>query len=145
MEKVEFKVDINASKEKVWSVLWNDATYRKWTSVFSPTSHAVTDWMEGSKILFIDDSGAGMVSKVRVNDPYRYMSIEHLGEVKNNVEDTESDKVKAWAGSQENYTLVDNGNSIELIVELNVTAEFKEYLSKLFPQALEKVKQLSEE
>ena len=42
MEKLHFSVNINASKEKVWQTLWDDTTYRKWTSAFSETSYAVS-------------------------------------------------------------------------------------------------------
>ena len=52
MEKQRFKIAISAKPEKVWDVLWNDQTYREWTSVFSDGSHAETDWKKGSKVLF---------------------------------------------------------------------------------------------
>jgi len=41
MKKIQFSTEINAPKEKVWNVLWDDATYRKWVSVFSEGSKAV--------------------------------------------------------------------------------------------------------
>ena len=50
MERKEFTIDINAPREKVWDVLWQDDSYRKWTSVFSEGSHAETDWKKGSKV-----------------------------------------------------------------------------------------------
>lgn len=96
MEKINFKTVINAAPEKIWKVLWDDATYRKWTSAFSEGSYAETDWKEGSKVLFLDGQGQGMVSRIAENRPNEYMSIEHLGEVKDGVEDTSSDRVKAW-------------------------------------------------
>jgi len=49
---LHIEIDINATKEKVWDILWNDATYTQWTSIFCEGSHAVSDWKEGSKILF---------------------------------------------------------------------------------------------
>ncbi len=61
METKEFKISINAPKEKVWDVLWNDPFYRAWTSVFAEGSHAETDWKKGSKVLFLDNKGRGMV------------------------------------------------------------------------------------
>ncbi|MDX5346119.1 MAG: SRPBCC domain-containing protein, partial [Hymenobacteraceae bacterium] len=82
MKKLQYSVDINAPKEKVWEVLWNDETYRKWTSVFSEGSSAETDWQEGSKIHFLNGEGGGMYSVVAKNQPNEYMSIKHLGEVK---------------------------------------------------------------
>jgi hypothetical protein len=144
MEKIQFSTSIKAPKEKVWEILWDDANYRKWTSVFSPTSYAETDWKEGSKVLFLDGEGSGMVSRVKVNRPYEFMSIEHLGEVKNGVEDTESDKVRGWAGAHENYTLKEVNGNTELLVELDANDDFKEYLTNTFPKALEQVKALSE-
>ena len=144
MEKINFSTSINAPKEKVWKTLWDDTTYRKWTSVFSPTSYADTDWKEGSKVLFLDGQGSGMVSKIEANRPNEFMSFKHLGEVKNGVEDTESDKVKSWAGAHENYTLKEVDGTTDLLVELDMNEEYKEMFMQMFPKALEQVKILSE-
>jgi hypothetical protein len=102
MEKINFSIDINAPKEKVWNVLWNDESYRKWTSPFAEGSYAKTDnWKEGSKVLFLGpDGGGGMVSKVASNKKNEFMSFEHLGVVKDGIEDTESDSAKGWAGAR---------------------------------------------
>jgi hypothetical protein len=144
MEKLNFSTSINAPKDKVWKTLWEDETYRKWTSVFSPTSYADTDWKEGSKVLFLDGQGSGMVSKIEANRPNEFMSFEHLGEVHNGVEDTESDKVKAWAGALENYTLKEVDGQTELLVEIDISEEHKDMFMGMFPKALEQVKVLSE-
>lgn len=48
MTTLEFKIEINAPKEKVWDILWNDATYKQWTSVFCEGNYVVSDWKEGS-------------------------------------------------------------------------------------------------
>lgn len=145
MEKLVFSISINASPEKVWNILWTDATYRKWTAAFMEGSYAVTDWKEGSKVLFLDGKGMGMVSRIAVNRPNEYMSIEHLGEVKDGVEDTTSDRVKAWAGARENYTLKRNNDQTELTIDMGITEEFKEMFEQIWPKALANVKQLSEQ
>lgn len=144
MEKQEFKVAIDAPREKVWDVLWNDSTYRLWTSAFTEGSHVVTDWKKGSKALFLDGKGHGMVSTIAENKPNEYMSIKHLGIVNDGVEDTDSEKVKEWAGALENYTLKSVGGKTELIVDMDVADEFKDYFTETFPKALDKVKQLAE-
>lgn len=144
MEKINFKTVINATPEKIWKVLWDDATYRKWTSAFSEGSYAETDWKEGSKVLFLDGQGQGMVSRIAENRPNEYMSIEHLGEVKNGVEDTSSDRVKEWAGAHENYTLKKVNGKTELSIDMDITEEFKEMFSQMWPKALDNVKKLSE-
>ena len=144
MEKINFSVSIDAPKEKVWKTLWDDTTYRKWTSVFSPSSYADTDWKEGSKVLFLDGHRSGMVSKIEANRPNEFMSFKHLGEVKDGVEDMESDKVKQWAGALENYTLKEGNGVTELLVDLDANDDFKGFFMETFPKALEQVKILSE-
>ncbi len=145
MEKINFATTINAPREKVWKVLWDEASYRDWTSVFTEGSYAKTDnWKEGSKVLFLSPDGDGMVSKVASNKPNKFMSFEHLGVVKNGVEDKESESVKGWAGAKENYTLTEENGKTKLVVDLESTDEFKDYFIKTFPVALEKVKELAE-
>lgn len=144
MEKINFNVMINATPEKVWQVLWTDDTYRKWTSAFAEGSYAKTDWKQGSKVLFLDGKGQGMVSKIAVNRPNEYMSIEHLGEVKDGIEDTSSERVKVWAGAHENYTLKKVNGKTELSIDMDINDEYKEMFSKIWPVALENVKKLSE-
>lgn len=145
MEKINFSTSINAPREKVWKVLWDDASYREWTSAFAEGSYAQTDnWKEGTKVLFLGPGGSGMVSKVASNKPFSYMSFEHLGEVTDGVEDTLSEKVKAWAGARENYTLSDDNGTTKLIVDMDITEEFKDYFLKAWPLALGKVKELAE-
>ena len=145
MEKINFSATIKAPREKVSKVLWDDASYRNWTSAFSEGSYAETDnWKEGSKVLFLDPKGSGMVSMVAKNKPNEFMSFKHLGVVKDGIEDTKSEAVQGWAGAMENYTLTDENGKTKLIVDMDSTDEFKDYFLKTWPIALEKVKELAE-
>jgi len=144
MEKLKFKITIDASREKVWDVLWNDDTYPIWTAPFSPGSKAETDWQEGSKILFLDASDRGMVSRVKENRANEYMGIEHLGYYNKGVEDFDSPEVKSWSGSTENYTLLTIDGKTELTVDSDISPDHKEMFESIWPKALEKVKELSE-
>jgi len=144
MQKLEFNTTINAPREKVWDVLWGKTSYREWTSVFSPGSDVQTNWGKGDKVLFGDGTGNGMVSEIAENIPNEFMSFRHLGEMKDGVEDTTSEKVKAWAGCMENYTLKDAGGNTELKVEIDIADEYKDMFNDMFPKALQKVKELAE-
>ena len=73
------------------------------------------------------------------NKPNEYLSIKHLGVVKQGVENYES----GWSGSMENYTLKPAGDNTELIIDMDV-AEYQDYFDKVWPQALEKVKEIAE-
>ena len=145
MEKQEFRVTINAPKEKVWQTLWDKTTYSKWTSAFAEGSTVETDnWKKGSKVLFLDGNGSGMVSRVDENIPNSYMSFKHLGEVKDGVEDTTSEKVAGWAGATENYTLKEADGKTEVIVNMDITEEFAEMFKNIWPKALKNLKELAE-
>lgn len=144
MEKKQFKVSIDAPREKVWNILWGKTSYPAWTATFAEGSHAETDWKKGSRVLFLDGKNEGMVSTIAENKPNEFMSFSHLGIVKNGVEDMESKGAKDWAGASENYTLKTVNGKTELIVDMDITDEFKDYFMKTFPKALEKVKELAE-
>ena len=148
MDKLNFSIIINASKEKVWNTMLEDKTYRQWTEAFSPGSHYVGNWNKGSKILFLgpNEKGimGGMVSRIKENKKYEYISIEHLGVVQDGKEDTTSDVVKQWAGSLENYTFKDLKGKTELLVDMDINDEYKEMFEGMWPNALQKLKELAE-
>ena len=141
---MDFTIDINAPREKVWDVLWSDDTYREWTSVFSPGSRAETDWNEGSRVLFLNGEGEGMVSRIAKKKDNEYMSFEHLGEVHKGVEDLETEKIRSWSGAHENYTLKSVDGKTELVVDMDVADEFKDFFTTTFPKALDKLKSIVE-
>jgi hypothetical protein len=144
MEKLNFSIDINATREEVWKILWTDATYRKWTSAFYEGSYAVSDWKEGSKILFLDPNGSGMSSIIDKKIPNEFMSFRHMGEIKNGQEMPADEKTKKWSGAMENYTLRQMGELTRLDVEIDVTEEHVKIFNEAFPKALQKVKEISE-
>ncbi len=145
MEKMNFSIEINATPEKVWESLWSDEGYRRWTAPFAPGSHAKSDWKEGSKVLFLSGEGSGMVSRVERNIPYEYMSFKHLGQVaEGGEEDTDSERVKEWAGAMENYRLEQVGDTTKLHVDVDVTEQDKPHMEKAFPSALSALKEMVE-
>jgi Activator of Hsp90 ATPase homolog 1-like protein len=145
MEKQEFKISIDASRNKVWDTLIGEESFRKWTSAFAEGSHAKTDWKKGSKALFLDSKNEGMVSTIAENIPNEFLSIKHLGIVKNGVEDLDSAETREWAGSLENYTLKTVNGKTELTIDMDVTEEHKDYFKNTWPKALDKLKKLAEE
>jgi len=139
-EKLNFEITIQATPAKVWQVLWNDSTYRKWASAFYEGSYAVSDWKEGSKVQFVGPNGDGMYSIITVCKPKEQMIFKHLGELKGFKEQPES----AWSGSLESYSLKEENGAVKLQVSLDSTPEFKDYFTETFPKAMNIVKELSE-
>jgi len=140
MKTLKFTETIKAPKAKVWETLWNDETYRHWTSPFMEGSYAESDWKEGSRILFLSPGGNGMYSIIEKKIPNEQMTFKHLGEVKNGVE-TPGD----WAGAKEIYHLEEKNGTTQLEVQMDSVGEFEEYFSKTFPVALNKVKEIAEQ
>ena len=141
MTPLKFSIKINASKEKVWSTLWNDTTYRQWTAAFMEGSYAESDWKEGSKIVFLSPGGNGMFGVIEKMVPNEKMIFKHQGEIKDGVEET-----KDWAGAHESYYLDENNGVTELNVEVDsVGGEFEEYMKVAFPKALNILKEISEQ
>lgn len=119
--------------------------------MFNPTSRVEnengqveTEWKEGSKVLFLDGSGSGMVSTIAKSDPPEHMSLKHIGVIKEGQEITKGEEVKKWAPAFENYTLKENGTKTQLLVEMDVAEEWKEYFMEAWPKALAKIKELVE-
>ncbi|HET7361694.1 MAG TPA: SRPBCC domain-containing protein [Salinimicrobium sp.] len=144
MKRHSFKTEIDAPREKVWEILWGVETYPKWTRVFSETSQVETDWKEGSKVLFLDGNGNGMVSILEKNNPPEFMSFKHIGIMKDGKEITEGEEVKKWAPAYENYILKSNDGKTELVVDMDVNDESKNYFMETWPKAFVKIKELSE-
>jgi uncharacterized protein YndB with AHSA1/START domain len=144
MNKLHFETKINAPKEKVWAILWNDESYRKWTNVFSEGSHAVSNWNEGDEIKFLGPTGDGMFSVIDRKIPNEFISFKHLGVIKDGKEQPADPATETWSGSKENYTLKGANGETELSVDIDVTDEFEGYFKDTFPKALDKVKELSE-
>lgn len=140
MEQLHFSANIQAPAQKVWDVLWNDATYPEWTRVFCEGSKAVSDWKEGSSIEFLSGTD-GMYSEIDRRIDNQLMSFTHIGMIKDGKRDPAE---KSWEGAKEVYRLHENGGHTQLEVELDVIGTHKDYFEKTFPQALAKVKELAE-
>jgi uncharacterized protein YndB with AHSA1/START domain len=86
----------------------------------------------------------GMVSTIAENKPHAFLSIKHLGFIKNGVEDTQSDEIKAWAPSFENYTLKEANGGTELSVDMDTTEQYHQYFEQTWPLALQRLKEIVE-
>lgn len=151
MLKLHQSIFINAPKEKVWDTMLSPDTYKLWTVVFNPGSRYEGNFeVEGSEIKFLgtDENGVdnqgGMYSKIKEIRKYEFVSIEHIGIITNGVIDTTSDEVKKWAPSFENYTFVEKDGGTEVIVDMDISEEFKNEFDGMWQKALQKLKEICE-
>jgi uncharacterized protein YndB with AHSA1/START domain len=156
MQKLRFSIVINAPKEKVWHTMLDDKTYRQWSEALAAGSHYVGSWDKGSKIVFLattENGNSGYVGRIAENRQYEFISIEYLAPAKNGKEDTTSDAM-SWSGAHENYTFVEREGATELWVELDTIAidmsELRvlpaehEIFTQVWPDALQRLKELAE-
>lgn len=139
MEKLHFNVQINAEPEKVWSVLWDDFSFRQWTSAFTEGSFYQGNLEENGVIKFLDPQNNGMFSKIVKLIPNQEIIFLHLGEIYNGVEAPQN-----WEEATERYILTEHENTTSLEVEIQTSEEFKTFFEEKFPNALSNVKHLSE-
>ena len=151
MKKLQFHININATASKVFDIMLgikNKASYEEWTALFNPTSSYEGNWSKGSKMLFVgtDEKGekGGIVSEIAEHKPNSFISIRHYGLVQANVEITEGPEVEKWANGFENYTFEENNGSTKVIVDLDTTEDFVEYMQESYPKALDKLKEMCE-
>ena len=148
-ETMHFEIIINAPVTKVWDMMLAQETYRQWTAAFEPTSYYEGSWEKGSKMKFLGAGGSGMISQIVENVPYKFISTEHLGEIKDGVEDTTSEAVKKWLPAFENYTFTDNSDSTLLQIDMEMgsseeSKQMKEMFEGMWPKALLILKEVCE-
>jgi len=139
MEKLTFTRQIDAPSEHVWKCLWEEESYKYWTSVFYPGSYAEIDWQEGGEARFLSPEGDGMWSVVKSYSPGREVVFEHQGEIKKG----NKEKTK-WAGSTEAYAIKEVEGSTELVVTMDTIEESRAYFESTFPKALDRLKEFAE-
>jgi uncharacterized protein YndB with AHSA1/START domain len=141
LNKLHYAIAIDAPRDKVWRVLWDDASFRDWSSVFAEGSYAVSDWKEGSTVQFIDPgSNSGMQAVIEKWRPGEFISFRHEAEIK----DGKVQPPAAWSGAHENYTLTNNNGRTTLKVDLDAADEHRGMFEDKFPKALQRIKTLSE-
>lgn len=147
---LNFTIDINAPKQRVWEVMLADETYREWTSAFHPGSCFKGSWDKGSKINFVseDDGGqSGMAGQIAENIPYEFISIEIIGEIVDGEVNTTSEEAKQWIGGHENYRFRETDGVTTLDIELTgseISPEMAKEFEAMWPKALEKLKEIAE-
>ena len=144
MKTIHFQKSIDAPADIIWQILWDQETYPKWTAPFSEGSYAVSDWKEGSSVAFLGPDGGGIQSIIDRMEPNHLMRFRHMGVLKNG-KPQDDEESREWTGAMEKYQLSeDNGNTM-LDVAMDTTEQMSDYFTNKFPEALEVVKQLSED
>ena len=144
MQTLCYRIDIHATQQKVWDVLWATDSYSTWMQFFSNGSTMQSDWKLGGKTYFLDAKGNGMLSTIERLDIPHAVVFKHLGFIQDGKEDLDSDEVKTWSGALEKYLLshVDGVTTVQ--VEVDIPPAYADCMDKGFEQGLQVLKQLAE-
>jgi hypothetical protein len=102
METLSFEKVIDAPKQKIWDILWNENLQRM-DEIFQSGLCMKSDWKVGGKTYFLNSEGEGMVSTIDSIEQPDQIIFKHLGMIdKEGNEDIHSKEVMEWSGVLKN-------------------------------------------
>ncbi len=142
MDKLLFDIIINATKEKVWNILWQDKSFREWAGIIDPGTYMVGDLTAGKEVQFISaENGYGVTSLVENVIPNESLVLKHKADTQESGKQERDDE---WTGGKESYSLVEKDRITTLTAEFDVPSQMIDYFNNTYPKALERVKELAE-
>jgi len=138
-QTINQKIDINASAEKVWQVLWNKDSYKKWATAFMPGSHYIGDLKPGGRIQFLDPDNNGMESDVESVTRNREIIFHHLFELEAGKEG------RSLEDMREKYLLNEQDGVTTLSVSSDMPQEYFGEMDAATTKALQIIKELAEQ
>lgn len=151
MKKMTYSVKINKDADSVYRMMLglDDVhTYNHWTAAFNPTSTFAGNWETGSRIHFVGTNAEGkqegMVTDVKANDPGKFVSLQHIGVLKDGKEVTSGPEVEGWAGSMEEYRFTEQDGVTTVSVDVDVNEKYLDYFNETYPKALERLRDMAE-
>lgn len=141
MKEIQFSIEINAAKERVWNTLWQDETFRDWAGIIDPGTYMVGDLKEGNEVQFISGNGYGVTSLVEKLVAGEFLLLRHQVDTQAS---GKQERGRQWTGGAESYALTKKGGTTTLTTAFDVPPELEEYFTINYPKALERVKVLAE-
>lgn len=142
MKEIQFSIDISTSKERVWTTLWGDVTFRDWANIIDEGTYMKGVMKEGNEIQFISSvNGYGVTSLVEKLNPNEFVLLRHSADTK---ESGQQEREKEWTGGSESYSLTERNGVTTLIIKFDVPQELEETFNITFPKVLERIKTLAE-
>jgi len=142
MKEIQFSIEINSSKEKVWATLWEDAAFRDWANIIDEGTYIKGVMKEGNDIEFISSvNGYGVTSLIDKLISNEFVLFRHRADTK---ESGQQEREKEWTGGTESYSLAEKDGVTALIVTADIPDELEEIFNDRLPRALDRIKVLAE-
>ena len=145
MKKLTFKIDIGASRKKVWDTMLNPVTFKEWANAGWPGAYFEGNWKQGEKIRFLSPGRGGTLAMLVEEKPYEFILAKHIAVIDSNgSEDRNSDEARNWIGTTEAYTFIEKNGKSRLQVEMSTAPEWEKMATDGWPKALAKLKEICE-
>ncbi len=142
MQELQFSIEIHACKERVWATLWNDETFRDWANRIDEGLYMKGVMKEGNELEFISSvNGYGVTSLIEKLNLNEFVLFRHRADT---IESGQLERENEWTGGVESYSLSEINGITTLIVKMEVPAEQEETFQIRFPEALKRLKELTE-
>ena len=141
---LQFSVDIDAPVAQVHRLMLDDQGYRYWTASFADGSYYEGSWETGGQLRFLTPPGDGMLAEVVEHRPGEFVSLRHLGHLRQGALDSDSEWARDWQPALENYRFSARGRGTRVEIEQQANAAFADYLRAAWPPALQRLKALCE-
>lgn len=138
VKTIDQTIQINATAEKVWQVLWDKEHYKKWAAAFMAGSHYTGDLQQGSRIQFLGPDNTGMESNVESITPNRKITFHHLHELEAGKEG------RSLGNMREKYSLDEQDGITTLSLESDMPEEYFTGMNAATKKALQTIKELAE-
>lgn len=139
MKNLEFNIEINASAEKVWEILFSQDSYKKWASAMNEGTYFEGNWEEGSVMKFLDPKNNGMYNLVLKNIPNQILQMKHIGWILDGELSPQN-----WEDSTVEYLLTPFENGTVLTGKVNSLDEFVDFFNSKYPKNFQNIKNLAE-
>lgn len=139
MKNLEYQIQIHATAEKVWDVLFTQDSDKNWKSAVNEGSFFEGNWEEGTIMKFLDSENNGMYNLVEKNIPNQELKMKHIGWILNGELSPQN-----WEDSTIEYLLKPNENGILLTAKINALDEFVDFFNSKYPQNFQNIKNLAE-
>lgn len=142
MREIQYSIEIKASKERVWAILWDDITFRDWANIIDEGMYIQGSMEERNEIQFISSvNGYGVTSLIEKLQPNEFVLFRHGADTK---ESGQQLREREWTGGTESYSLTEKNGVTTLLVKTDIPQEQEETFNVRFPRALERIKTLAE-
>lgn len=139
MKNLEYQIQIHATSEKVWEVLFTQDADKNWASAVNAGTFFEGNWEEGSIMRFLDSQNNGMYNLVEKNILNKELKMKHLGWILDGELSPQN-----WGDSTIEYVLEPNENGTLLTGKINALDEFVDFFNSKYPQNFQNIKNLAE-